>query len=165
MVRIRGAVVLRQMARIAVLGRAGEVSTRVALTALQATMSARQRKLRFRVIEDRPGPGGRRMTLGAISREPGLLMVGIGRAVVHRNMAGAAIRRCVSEGAVRMTLRTLHGCVRAGQRERRFRVVKGRAVPISRAMADRTVSREAGLDMIGIRRGVVDRDMARAAVG
>ena len=162
-VRICGAVVVRQVARVAVLGRGGEVSARVALTALQAAVGAGQRKLRLRVIEHRTCPGRRRVALRAIGREPRLLMIRIRRAVIERNMASAAIRGRVCEGAVAMALRTLHGRMRTGQRERRFCVVKGRAGPVGGAVADRAVSRESSLDVIGIRRAVIQRNMASAA--
>ena len=63
MIRIGRAVVLRQMARVAVLGRTGEVSACVALGALQAAMRTCKRELRLRVIEHSACPRRRRMAL------------------------------------------------------------------------------------------------------
>ena len=136
MIRVSRAVVVRQVARIAVLGCTGEVSTRVALTTLQAVMSTRQRKLRLRVIENSACPRCCRMALRAISGEARLLMIRICRAVVQRDVTSAAVRRRVGEGSVRMTLSTLHCTVRARQRERCFRVIERRARPVCRAVAN-----------------------------
>ena len=92
-------------------------------------------------------------------------MVGIGRAVVQIDMAGAAVGRGVREKPVRMALGTLHGCMRTGQRKRCLRVIECGAGPIGGVMADRTISRESSLLMVRIRRAVVQRDMTGAAVG
>ena len=112
MVRIGGAVIIRQMTCIAVLRCTCEVSVRMTLTALHGRVRTCQRKLTFRVIEHRPGPSDRRMARRAISGETGLYVIRTRGAVVQRNMASAAIRRCVRERAVRMTLRALHGRMR-----------------------------------------------------
>ena len=47
--------------------------------------------------------------------------------------------------------------MRASQWERSLGVIEGRACPIDSAMADRAGEREARLQMVGVRRGVVER--------
>jgi hypothetical protein len=72
------------------------------------------------VIEGCARPGRGRVALRAIGREPRLLMVRIGRAVVQHNMASAAVGRGVRERPIGMALAALHGRVRARQSERRL---------------------------------------------
>ena len=119
-IRIRSSVVLREMARIAILGRVGEVRACVALVALQCRVRARQRERRLRVIEGRARPVHRAVALRAIQRKSRCHVVRIRRRIKERQMARIAIRRRPRKFAAHMALRTLQCRMRARQRERRL---------------------------------------------
>ena len=80
-------------------------------------------------------------------------VIRIGSRLELRQVAGAAIRRHTLEIAVYVALRALHRGVRAGKRERRTVVIKRRARPGYRGVADRAIHRESrgGVIRIGSR--------------
>ena len=81
------------------------------------------------MIEVRVVPIARRMALEAVVRKSGGLVVGIVRIQIILFMTGPAVRGQVIEIAVGMTLGTIHGHVRTGQREVGIAVIKGGRFP------------------------------------
>ena len=161
-IRIRGALIVRLMARVAICRRSREDPSDVAEVARHVHMRARQRKRRGAVIEGRVQPGRcgvahgaiLRITQGHVIRHTG---VGCGVVVVLRVAAVASGRQrpLVIVGVARSTS---HGGMRAGEGESRCVVIKGRIQPRRRAMAQRTILREIGGNVVrhtGVGCGVV----------
>ena len=98
-------------------------------------------------------PVGGRMAALTSLRESRLHVIRIRRALVILQVARCA--RCISNAvvAIDVTLRTLQGGVRAGQRKTGGGVVKGR-VPVGRGVAGLTGLWESRLHMIRVRRAL-----------
>lgn len=99
-------------------------------------------------------PACRRVTRGAGLRESRRSMVGIRDGVVFAAVAGIAVGRCACITSADMTVRALHGGVRASERERRPGVIESGTLPLRRVMADRAILRECCGHVIRRRRGV-----------
>ena len=108
------------------------------------------------------GPIYGRVADGTVQRKTSLLVIRAGGAVVQRNMARIAVFGCAGEWSAGMTLIALDGGVGSGQRERSLRVIEHGARPGGSRMALQTIRRESGQLMVGVRRAVVQRDMASA---
>ena len=141
MVRIRGRVEVRQVARITVRRRT-RIPVAVALQAVHDRVRALQRERRRVVIERGVVPGTLIVAHRAVRREPGSHMVRIGRAVVVRQVTGIAVRGR-SSVTVRVALQARHVRVRARQREARAVVVEGARLPSGFIVTGRTIQREA----------------------
>ena len=95
MVRISGAVEVRQVARIAI-GRRASVPVAVAFQAIHVGVRALQREARRVVVEGRVVPRALIVAHRAVRREPRRHVVRIRRRVVIREVAGIARGRCSS---------------------------------------------------------------------
>ena len=112
----------------------------MALRALQRSMRAGQHEPGRVVIESRAVPVRGAVALFASLREPGLHVIGIGRALEIGHVALHACRAAEAIGAARtecrvMALRALQCGVRPVQRESRRRVIKAGPRPCRRAVA------------------------------
>jgi len=112
----------------------------MALRALQRSMRAGQGKSGRRVIEGRPVPVRGAVALFAGLREPGLHVIGIGRALEIGHVALDACRAAKAVGAARtergvMALRALQCGMRPRQRESCRRVIKRGPSPCRCAVA------------------------------
>ena len=93
-------------------------------------------------------------------------MIGIRSRLIFLQVTGAASGGKPLIDAARMALRATRGSVLAGQRERRLRgVVERGAAPVRGAMAELTILREAGGDMVGIVGALVVSQVAGIARG
>ena len=97
-------------------------------------------------------------------REAGLGVIGVVGALEIPDVTGRAIRRNAVEITVRVALRALQRCVRAGQRERRFAVIERCTRPGGRRMAQAAIHRETGFGVVGIARVAEIAEVARTAV-
>jgi len=79
-------------------------------------------------------------------------------------MARIAVRRCPRKNIVHVALRALHRSMRPRKRERRLRMVKLRAAPIRRCVANRTIQGEIPLHVVRVRCPLVIRQMATIAI-
>ena len=149
-VRIGGAVVVRQVARIA-RGRCARVAVRVALQAVHVRVRSRQREARRVVIEGRRLPGALVVARRAVRAEPGTGMVRIGRRVVIRQVARVAVRRR-ARVPVAVALQAVHVRVRSLQGEARVVVIERGVVPRTLIMAQRAVRGEARRHVVRVRR-------------
>ena len=123
------------------------------LRALQRSMRPGQREPGRAVIEGRAVPVRRAVALFTSLREPGLDVIGIGRALeigqvaLHACRAAKAVGAARTEGRV-MALRALQRSVRSRQRESCRRVIKRCASPGRCAVALLAGLREARLHVI-----------------
>jgi hypothetical protein len=150
MVRIGGSAVIRLVTRIAVRGRAGELTVDVATRAGHGGVGARQGKAGGVVIES-----GRRPRRGVVAdltllRESRRLVIGIIRLVVIAEMARHAgcVRNLEIPAHVATGAGKLH--MRAGQRKSCLVMVEASRRPGGRAVADRAIRGETGGGMIRI---------------
>ena len=164
MVRIRGAVVLRLMARVAVRRRVGEIVVDVAARTRDVDMGAGKRKRRGRVSERCACPCCRGVTCLAGSRESGCRVVRVIRAVPVGLVAGVTVRRRGSEIGGGVAAGTRDVDVRAREGERRAVVIEGRPGPGGGRVAERAICWESGCLMVRIRCTAVRGRMARIAI-
>ena len=165
MVRVLRRVEVVAMATDAGGGSARVLSAHVALGAGDAGVCACQREAGRSVIEVRPRPRGRRMTLGAGLRKSRGSMRGIFRIVEIVQVATDAIAGSAMEIPAHVALRTRQGHVRAGQGEAgEGGVIEHRSRPGIRVVALRTRLRKAELRVIGIGGRVEIFQMAGDAV-
>ena len=157
-IRVGGALEVCQVATHARRICAGQVVVpiHVALCALSGRVRPSQGEPGGRVVEIRAHPRGGVVALRTGLREPGLHVVGVGRALEILQVAAHASCICAGQAVVvvHVALHALHGCVRAGQRESRRRMVKTRARPRSRVVALRAGLREPGLHVVRLRRAL-----------
>ena len=139
----------------------------MALYALQRGMRAGQGEARGRVIERRITPGCGGMALLAGLGEACLHVIGVSRPLEILQVAGDTrrVRARQVVVVVHVTLRTLHGCMRAGQREAGGRVVEGRPIPGRRVVALLAGLGEPRLYVIGIRGALEVLQVATGAGG
>jgi len=140
-------------------------SWRMALRALHGNVLTGQWERRLGVIKAGVEPGCGGVALFASLREPGRYVVrGCGLLEVGQ-MASHTLRG--SRGvvaALRVALRTLHGNVRPGQRERRLGMIKTSVAPICGAMALFASLRDSVGRVLGIGGGLEGRQVARDAL-
>ncbi len=117
------------------------------------------------VVEGRSCPSRSRMTRRAGRREPRSSVIGISRALVLGRMAGVAVGGSAREHVVDVTVGARDVHVGTRQRKRRVAVVECCSSPGRRAVTDRTVLREPRGHVVGIRRPIEIRLMARHARG
>jgi hypothetical protein len=162
-IRIRGAVVFRGVARIAIGRCSGKPSVHVAESARCCRMLSRQRESRRRVIERRTGPIGGCVAKRTVRRETGCHVIRIRRLVVSRQVATRAggTQACVL--IIHVAGGTSDRRVPPGQRKLRRRMIEGRPGPIRRGMAQGTVSRKPRARVIRVRRGPIFGQVARIA--
>lgn len=146
-IRIRGAVVIGFVARIAVRGSAGENAAHVATGARHRGVRTGQRKWRVAVIERRVQPGRGSVANRAVGRISARDVVGNAatdrsRVVVILRVASIAIRGESAGVIVRMAGSARDRGVRAGERKRRVVVVERRVQPSCCRMAQRAILRE-----------------------
>ena len=164
MIRIGGPVEIIQMAARAVGRRGRKRPADMALIAGQRGMCPRQRKLRGRMVERCVFPLRGVVALGAIRGEPRQLMIRICRVVEVCDVTGGAICRRPGEFSACVTLHAAHRHVRARQCERSAVVIKRRALPLLRGMANGAVLRITPLKVIRIIRRLIILEMATVAV-
>jgi len=129
MVRIRGAVVIRRVARETGSRRSGEDVSDMTTGAGDICMRPRQRERRLAVIERGRAESCGAVAEGAILGESRGDMVGIGGAVELGQMARHAGRRQGCILPVCVTARALQVGVRTRERELRFAVIECRTLP------------------------------------
>ena len=165
MIRIGGALEIRQMARDA--RRAGQivVVVEVALRALQTGVRAGQGEAGGGVIKGRTGPGCGAVADRAIRREPGghVVRIGCGLESVHVARSARRIRGAQTVVSVYVALCAGHGGVRASQRPAGGGVIEGPVAPRCRVVALLTGLRESRLRVAWIIGALVIRKMARHA--
>jgi hypothetical protein len=164
---IRRAVEVRHVALSASATGQAVVIVYVALSALQRSVRARQSETSRCVVEGRGGPIGRAMARLAGLRESSRRVRRIIRAIEIRQVAADASRVRAGQVviAIHVALRALQGRVRAGQREARRRVIKGRIAPARGCVALLAGLREVGLHVIRVRRAVEIGQVAADAGG
>ena len=165
MIRIRGGVVFGGVARVAVGGCAGEFAAHMARHALRGRVFADQGEADSGVVEGGAQPVGGRVACRAILRIAEGLVIGIRGGVVLVRVARVAGRAQGRVLAARVALRASRGGVFAGERELGLAVIEGRAQPVGGRVAERTILREAGRDVIGIGGALVVLQVARIASG
>ncbi len=104
------------------------------------------------------------MASGTIVREIQCHVIGIGRLLEIRLMAGEAIRRRAGEAIIHVTLRARRRRVRAEQRKARFVVIENRGLPGAGRVAARAGLRKIRRDVIRIRRVLKITLVAREAI-
>jgi len=150
------AVVLRHVARCAILSIQVVIPVDMALRALQSGVRTGQRKSHQAVIKSCRLPG-----LGAVAGLAGLGetqgdVIGIGSLAKIREMAAHAVGRRALELAADVAGQTVQACVHAGQCETRvFQVVKLGAKPVVHAVALLAGGGEIGGHVAGARRVLV----------
>lgn len=150
-VGIGGAVVIGPMAGVTIRRRCGIDTIDVTLGAGYSNVRAGEREGRFGMIEDCASPGCGAVANAAVSWKTCGGMVWIGRFGVVGLVAAKAINRKGCVVVVDVACAAGCGNVSAGQRKRGFRMVERRRNPAARGMADRTVRRKAGCNVVGIR--------------
>jgi hypothetical protein len=110
-------------------------------------------------------PCVRRMTLRATVRQHARLMVWRARRVVICLMARPAIRGQIHKIPVRVTLLTIRGDVRSGERKVGCRMVKESGCPRCGAVTLITIVRQQSGIMIGICARMIVRLVTRPAIG
>jgi len=139
-VRIRGPLVISQMATVAIARQCREIAIGMALRTRNRSVHTGQRETPYGIVIEAGGrPIGRRMAQRAVNRKARLHVIRIGRRFIVREMAGVAILRRTRESALRMALVALHRHVKASQRKLCLRMVKRRSSPIRRRMALRAI--------------------------
>jgi hypothetical protein len=97
--------------------------------------------------------------------EPRLDVIGIRGPVVILDVATVAIGGRAGKFAVDVAQIARDADVRAGEWERSLRVVKDRASPRRRRMAERAIRGESSLNVIGVRGALIVLRMATVAIG
>lgn len=155
MVRIRSAVVVGLMARIAVGRQRGVVVVDVAACARNRPMGTRQGEGRVVVIEGCRNPRRCAVTYLALLWEPGTDVIRVRRTLEILEMAAHTGRASQVVIVIDMALRALQPRVGASQREAGSRVIELRRYPRGCAMADFAALRESLPNVIGIIRVLV----------
>ena len=129
MIWIRRALVILQVAGGA--GSAGQVVVpiHVALRALQSSVGSSQSESSIGVVEGCVEPGDRVVAILASLGEVSLYVIRVGRTLIILEMARDTIGTVQVEIPVDVTLRTLQGGMRAGQRESDKGMVEIRRLP------------------------------------
>ena len=139
MIGVRGPLEILGVATVAIGGRACEFAVDVALRADDADVRAGEWKRRFRMIEIGSGPTGGVVAGGAIGWKSGRDVIGIRGFLKILGVATIAIGRSASEFVVDVAERASHADVRAGQGERRLRVVEHGSRPTGCVVAERAI--------------------------
>ena len=156
--------VVRQVAGRA-LGRSGGVCTRrVTLGARGLCVRAGQREAGPAVIERSARPLRRRVACGAILREACCAVIGIGRLLIVRQVAGRALRRGPGVLSVQVALGACGLNVRAGQLEPRQAVIELRPLPVRSVVATGTIRRELAGGMVRVLHRLIVRNVAAIAI-
>jgi len=138
---IRGVVVIRLVATIAILRNRRVVAVDVALNAGERRVETNQREYR-RVIENRGIPGRRRVAGRASRREAAGHVARVRRVFEVLRMTGVTIRRSADKDVVDMATGAGHRDMEAGKREGCLVVIKHGSGPRSRRMAGSASRRE-----------------------
>lgn len=154
-VGIIGSLIVGFVTAVAVGRQSGVVVVYVTVGAGDAGVRTGQRERRVVVIEGRWGPCGGAVADVALLREADRNVIRIGRTLEVFEVAANAGGRGQIVVAVGMALSTLQIGVRSGEREAGGRMIKGRGSPISGAVADLTLLREARGDVIRVGRPLV----------
>ena len=117
MIRIRGALVVLEMAGGAGGAQGSVLSARMTLGARRGGMRAGQREPSRIVIERGAGPIRCRVAELAVLRKTGCDVIGAGGGLKVLQVAGHAIRADVGIVAARMALQASDGVMRSGKRE------------------------------------------------
>jgi len=150
-IRIRGAVKVRQVAGIAKRAEARILAAGVTVGARRVDVSAGEREQRLRVIEYRTCPSSGRVADGTIGRESRRRVIRVGRLVEVGGVARGTVFRRACVLTVYVTLRACDVHVSAGQWERRHgAVIEGCARPLGSRMAGFAIGREPGRNVIRI---------------
>ena len=155
MVRIRSAVEVRHVARIAIRG-CSCITSRMALVTTGACVLTSEREARVVMVECCRGPTVGAVALPTINWESGLGVVRRCGGRIVRHVARVAVGRGAGE-AVGMALHAVHRGMLARQRERRGVVVEGGRVPVPLIVAQRTVRGKARRHVVRIGGGRVLR--------
>jgi len=115
------------------------------------------------VIECRTGPIRRRVAEGTVCWKTGRHVIWIGRLVKRLQMTARTGRAQSRVLVIHVACGTRNGCVPAGERESGCRVIKDRARPVRRRVAQRTVPREARSGVVRIRGCLIFGQMAGVA--
>ena len=99
-------------------------------------------------------PSRRRVTCGACGGPASRYVIGIRCPSKVGSMAGVTRRRGSREDVIDMTFHAIHGCVSAGQGERRVVVIECRSSPRCRGVASVAGSRKSRGSMIRIGRAI-----------
>lgn len=126
------------------------ISVHVALRARRIRVRPGERPAGAGVIKAGVSPGGGVMAIGAGSRYPGLLVIGIVGPLIILQVTGDAIGVAQVVVAVHVTLRTLQLGVRPGEREPDQAMVEGRRLPGGRGVAVLAGLRQAQGDVVRI---------------
>lgn len=137
----------------------------VALGTLKAGVSPGEGKACSCMVEASTVPGAGIVALLATLRETRLHVIGIGRFLIIRQVAGNTRRVRAGQVVIPIdvTLRTLETRMGAGQGESCAGVVKGSATPVGRVVALLTGLREICADVIRVGRGLVILQVASHA--
>ena len=163
-VGIRNGLESLAMAGVAVGRRSGVAVSHVTVGAGHPGVRTGKRKSSFSVIEGGAFPLRGGVADGAILGKASRYVVGIRRSGVIGKVAANTRRRSSFVDVVLVTDSALQSCMRARQRELRRRcMVELCTLPLRGRMADRTVAREGGGDVIRVRCPVVVCDMAALA--
>ena len=147
------AVVIDQVAGGAILRGARIPSVDMTLLAGSIDVGTRQRELGQRiVVEFCTAPSDGAVARGAGSREAGVHMVRVGRAIEVGDVAGGAVFRRPGIAAIDVALLAGRVNVSAGQRELRLGVIELCPAPRRSGMARNTSGREAGGHVVGVGR-------------
>lgn len=161
-VRLGGAVVIGHVAGATGCWCTG-VSVRVAFDARSGDVRSVQREVRVVVVEGGVAPCGLIVAHGAVRAEARGRVVGVRGAVVIRHVAGAACGWCAGI-SIGVAFDASRGHVRTVQGEVRDVMVEGCRPSGAGGMAARTVGREAGGNVVRVRRPVVLRQVATRAL-
>ena len=152
MIRVGGALVVLQVARIASSAKAFVNSARMALDAGSRRVLSRQRESSLRrVVKGGSAPIGGGVAELAILRESSRRVIRIVGALVVSQVARIASRAEAFVNSARMTLDASRRRMLAGEWERGLRgVIEFRAAPIDGGVALRAILREPGRRMVRI---------------
>ena len=132
-IRIRGRVEIGNVAGSAILRSASESAVEMTLGTLRCAVFAGERKLGVSERGSLPLRGG--VAHRAIGGIAGLPVVGIGGGVIHREVAGRALRGSARVLAVGVALRARRAGVLASEREACLGMIELRALPLRRGVA------------------------------
>lgn len=165
-IRTHCPLVVRLMTRVAGHRRSLILPVHVALSAGCVDVRSGQWEIGQVVIERCRIPGIHRMALQAVVTEQIRHMVGVSHSLKIRLMAGVALRwRPALILSIRVTLGTVHGDVRARQRERCTVVVERGRIPMTGTVTLLTSVWKLVRSMAGIGGAVVVGLVARPAIG
>ena len=149
-IRVVGVVVVVLVTEEAICRRALILTANMTLRASGTDMSAGQWKIRVVVVKGRRIPRGCVVTLGTGMAKLSLHVIGIGHAFKVILMAEVAFCGRSRILSIDMTSGAVYTDMRAGQRELRLAVIKGRRLPCVRRMTLQAVVAKLICHMVGI---------------